>query len=197
MIVFNGKLKDVFSKVSFGDWEMLKTVILEMRKTPVELQENFPKLDLSVNQNINKNSSVLEQLVLEREAVSGLVSNINEDAKDQVEMEENPVQEKSAGGKIGQIYFSSTRSIADLTTSSRSISKLSIEETEGAGNDNFLVVPRHYPARMRRSRSKSENPPEFDEQEEIEKFTKVSTLAKNKKEITSFYIEAEGDSDFH
>ena len=192
------ELKEVFSKVSFGDWEMLKTLILEMRKTcPVEQQGNFPQPGLSVNQNINKNSSVLEQLVLEREAVSGLVSNINEDAKDQVEMEEPAVPERPAGGKIGQIYYSSTRSIADLTTSSRSISKLSIEETEGATNDNFLLLPKHPAPWMRRNRSKSENPPEFDEHEEIEKLTKVSTPPKDNKEIPTFYLDAEDESDLN
>lgn len=188
------ELKEVFSKVNFGDWEMIKTVILEMRKTcPAEQQGNFPQPALSANPNINKNSSVLEQLVLEREAVSGLVSNINEDAKDQVEMEKPAVPEKPAGGKIGQIYYSSTRSIADLTNSSRSISKLSIEETEGAGNDNFLLVPRHPAPWMRRNRSKSENPPEFDEHEEIEKLTPP----KDNKEIPTFYLDPEDESDLN
>ena len=187
------ELKEVFSKVSFGDWELMKTVILEMRQTcPVESVEQPV---LSAQQNINKNSSVLEQLVLEREAVSGLVSNINEDAKDQAEMEETAAPEMPGGGKIGQIYYSSTRSIA--TTSSRSISKLSTEETEGAASDNFLSLPRHPGPWGRRNRSKSENPPEFDEHEEIEKLTKVSTPGKDNLEIPTFYIDAEDESDFH
>ena len=82
-------------------------------------------------------------------------------------MDESDVSETTEGRDIGKIYYSSSRSIAEVSTSSRSISKLPTEEPEGAASDNYLMIPRHSSARFRRQRSKSENPPEFDEQDEI------------------------------
>ena len=167
------ELKDVL-KINFGDWEILKMVLLDMRKKTDE----HPSANNQVN--ITKNSSMLTQMELEREAVSGLVSCINEDARDDVEMEDAEVTEKMDRREIGKIYYASSRCLSEATssrnvlTSSRSIPRLSIEEADGASNDNILMVPRH----SRRQRSKSENPPVFDEKEEMRNTAK-------------FYLEAD------
>ena len=163
------ELKEVL-KINFGDWEILRQVILGMRKYCLSVQsgslaqeDSSYSMDINNSSNINKNSSVLEQMVLERQAVSGLVSNINEDARDDVEMggtEGELPGMKTGGREIGKIYYSSSRSLAE-GSKSRSIPKLFNEEAEVSTNDDFLMIRKHS---RRQQRS---DPPEFDEQEEI------------------------------
>ena len=125
--------------------------------------------------NIAQNDSTLEQMVLEKEAMSGLVSSINEKARDDIEIEAENTNKK----QMDRIYISTGFESLSRTQSghlkSKSIPKL-VVTSEDLGSDQETSFSRGRLSSskesfmLRRQRSKSENPKEFDEMEEIDLF---------------------------
>ena len=168
-------------KMSFGDWELFKVVIVEMRENE-EAMKSFPTQPLErraptdkPETNIAQNDSTLEQMVLEKEAMSGLVSSINEEARDDIEIEDENTNKK----QMDRIYISAGFESLSRTQSghlkSKSIPKL-VVTSEDLGSDQETSFSRGRLSSSkesfmwRRQRSKSENPKEFDEMEEIDLF---------------------------
>ena len=168
-------------KMSFGDWELFKVVIVEMRENE-EAMKSFPTQPLErraptdkPETNIAQNDSTLEQMVLEKEAMSGLVSSINEEARDDIEIEAENTNKK----QMDRIYISTGFESLSRTQSghlkSKSIPKL-VVTSEDLGSDQETSFSRGRLSSskesfmLRRQRSKSENPKEFDEMEEIDLF---------------------------
>ena len=168
-------------KMSFGDWELFKVVIVEMRENE-EAMKSFPTQPLErraptdkPETNIAQNDSTLEQMVLEKEAMSGLVSSINEEARDDIEIEDENTNKK----QMDRIYISAGFESLSRTQSghlkSKSIPKL-VVTSEDLGSDQETSFSRGRLSSskesfmLRRQRSKSENPKEFDEMEEIDLF---------------------------
>ena len=155
--------------MNFGDWELFKIVLIQLRNIDMDQSNSSPvigpKLEKGNIKNIKQNNSELEQLVLEKEAVFGLVSSINEDARDDIEMQE---EDKEKTSKAAHIYLSVVNDNEALVggRKSRSIPKLVISEE---GDDYHKSYDHHLSTSiksLRRQRSKSENPPEFDEKDE-------------------------------
>ena len=159
--------------MNFGDWELFKIVLIQLRNINGDQGKLSPVIDSKFEKGnikyIKQNNSELEQLVLEKEAVFGLVSGINEDARDDIEMQEEDI-DKDKTSKAAHIYLSVVNDNEALVGrgKSRSIPKLVISEE---GDDYQRSYDHHLSTSvksLRRQRSKSENPPEFDEKDEQE-----------------------------
>ena len=166
--------------MKFGDWELFKIVLIQLRNINTDQGKLSPMIhpgyeNGNIN-NIKQNNSELEQLVLEKEAVFGLVSNINEDARDDIEMQEDVDKDKTT--KAAHIYLSVVGDEDGLIGrgKSRSIPKLVVSEESADYHRSFEHLTTSVKS-LRRQRSKSENPPEFDEKDEQE-FN--STINKNR-----------------
>ena len=166
--------------MKFGDWELFKIILIQLRNINTDQGKLSPMIhpgyeNGNIN-NIKQNNSELEQLVLEKEAVFGLVSNINEDARDDIEMQEDVDKDKST--KAAHIYLSVVDDNHGFIgrAKSRSIPKLVVSEESEDYHRSFEHLTTSVKS-LRRQRSKSENPPEFDEKDEQEF---VSTMNKNR-----------------
>ena len=166
--------------MKFGDWELFKIILIQLRNINTDQGKLSPMIhpgyeNGNIN-NIKENNSELEQLVLEKEAVFGLVSNINEDARDDIEMQEDVDKDKST--KAAHIYLSVVDDNHGFIgrAKSRSIPKLVVSEESEDYHRSFEHLTTSVKS-LRRQRSKSENPPEFDEKDEQEF---VSTMNKNR-----------------
>ena len=156
-------------KMIFGDWELFKVVLTEMRELEAESKHSLHSENLRISKtdiiNLTQNNSTLEQMVLEKEAMSGLVSGISEEARGDMElvMEERDVTRKQSE----RIYLE-----ASGRNLSRSIPKLVVTTTEDVEPSSSMTVTTSRDKRsrersmIRRQRSKSECPKEFDEKDE-------------------------------
>ena len=158
-------------KMIFGDWELFKVVLTEMRELEAESKMSPHPCNIQSKKsdliNLTQNNSALEQMVLEKEAMSGLVSGISEEARVDMEM---VVEDRDNGGKQSErIYLE-----ASGRHMSRSIPKLAVTTAEDAEPSSSLTVTTSRDKRsrerslVRRQRSKSECPKEFDEKDEHE-----------------------------
>ena len=158
-------------KMIFGDWELFKVVLTEMRELEAESKMSPHPSNIRSKKseliNLTQNNSALEQMVLEKEAMSGLVSGINEEARVDMEME-MVLEDRDNGGKQSErIYLE-----ASGRHMSRSIPKLVVTTAEDAELSSSLTVTTSRDKRsrerslVRRQRSKSECPKEFDEKDE-------------------------------
>ena len=156
-------------KMIFGDWELFKVVLTEMRELEAESKiSNNPQNFVSRNSdfiNLTQNNSTLEQMVLEKEAMSGLVSGISEEARGDMEM---VMEERDSGrSQSERIYLETSGNFK-----SRSIPKLVVTTAEDSEPSSSLTVTTSRDKRSRerslarRQRSKSECPKEFDEKDE-------------------------------
>ena len=190
-VIKNCDLKDLKQTLgmTFGDWELFKVVVEEMRQND-DKEPAVPTVSIhppSPTININPNDSALEQMVLEKEAFSDLVSYINQDARDDIDDNDDEVK-----SQVGQIFYSigeETKFQTGRDSSlgryhSRSIPKLVIS----TDNDNTKsrIQSVESSSWYRRQRSKSENPPEFDEKEEID-------LLISKEKRKRFYVDVDDD----
>ena len=158
-------------KMIFGDWELFKVVLTEMRELEAESKTSPHPCNIRSKKsdliNLTQNNSTLEQMVLEKEAMSGLVSGISEEARGDMEM---VLEDRDNGGKQSErIYLE-----ASGRHMSRSIPKLMVTTAEDAEPSSSLTVTTSRDKRsrerslVRRQRSKSECPKEFDEKDEYD-----------------------------
>ena len=210
-VLLNCELLDLKAilQMGFGDWELFKLVIIALRQMETDgvnqhLNENLKdKVKIKkFHSNINQNDSTLEQMILEREAVSDLVSCLNEDAKEDIENIDNETDSQSS--TRNQIFLENTSTGNFGRNKSRSIPKLIVTEDEYKRTKDYLNPG----SLFQRQRSKSENPPEFDEKEENDFFQQNYTAksfnlsassidtgrSKQNKQINKkFYVDLDDD----
>ena len=122
------ELKNVIG-MNFGDWEMFKMMLVAMRNNEVRtenVQASEP-LTKKVNKGEEKKilshrrESVIKQVAMEEEAVSGLLAFINEDAREDYMQEEEEgtavldINVKTNPQEVECIYYSNVeRSVQDI-----------------------------------------------------------------------------------
>ena len=162
-------------KMTFGDWELFKVVLTEMREVEKSIKAQPQKNIQQKNSKINmtQNNSTLEQIVLEKEVMSGLVAGLSEDARDDMVIEST---ERDSRKQSEHIYFTLSHQDSSKLDAgkykSQSIPKLIVTTTEDSVSSSSLTVTgsRDKTSRekslSRGQRSKSEGQKEFDEREE-------------------------------
>ena len=205
-VINNCDLEDLRSalNMSFGDWELLKIVLLDLRNKKPVCFNNHSSQSNSLQPptiNILPNNSALEQMVLEEEAFSDLVSCINDDARDDVSVMHDDDDTKLENDEIGQIFYSYSEETRLMSCrdelgrhSSRSIPRLIIStepdslHSSKSRLSSAVAAAESSSGWGRRQRSKSENPPEFDEKEELDLL-----ISKSKRKSKQFYVDLDDD----
>merc|ERR1711915_27954 len=136
--------------MNFGDWELFKMALIAMRISKYTAsanksleKENYDFIEdkkADMKQTSNHRESVIKQVAMEEEAVSGLLTFINEDAREDYEEDEEEVV-RTNSQEVECIYYSNVgQSVHDINSLSSSTNHIDTGRRSGRPPIPKLVV---------------------------------------------------------